>query len=93
MTTLIEAASLAANSLLNKAKQHNIILPELTLDNFNTVLDDLFNDGGEVRCVHFIDLTNKYACRFGPIESTKWEEARWPCIEKAIELVNKRRNK
>lgn len=82
-----------ATSLIEQAEAAEVDLRGLTIDNFNTFLDDLFNDGGEVRCERFGDLADPYALEFGPLESAAFDNARWPCFERAIEIVNERLNR
>lgn len=80
-----------ADSLIGKAKERGVDLRGLTANNFNWFLDDLFEDGGEVRCEYFTDLAMPYAIKNGgPIESTEFDEIRWPIIERAIEIVGER---
>jgi len=51
-------------------------------------LDELFEDGGHVRCVHFMDIGDqKYARQFGEIESPDWEIARFEVKDLAVELL------
>jgi len=75
------------HSLLNQAKKKGVSLRGLTTDNFNWFLDSAFDDGGEVRCIHFTDLADPYARRYGPLESEGWDKARWECIELAIQGI------
>lgn len=49
-------------------------------------LDDLFNDGGEVRCEEFTDLSWDYAFQFGVLESDEFEKARWEAIDEAMRI-------
>lgn len=79
-----------ATSLIAQAEQAEVDLTGLTIDNYNEFLDDLFNDGGEVRCEYFGDLAIPYALEFGKLESPEFDKARWPCFERAIEIVNGR---
>jgi hypothetical protein len=55
--------------------------------------DDLFVDGGEGRCEHFVDLSFDYAQNFGIIEdysNPKGFEAHiWMCINPAMEKRKK----
>lgn len=90
MAEFTDTAYKAANSLMRQAELHGVNLKGLTIKNFNTFLDDAFNDGGEIRCLKFTDLIDPYACQFGPIESEAWEEARWPCIERAIQIIQEK---
>ena len=47
-------------------------------------LDDLFNDGGEVRCEHFADLAWDYAGDFGDMDSSEFSDAQGSAIEEAM---------
>lgn len=87
-----ETVNRMVNSLLGQAGHHYGItsLKGLTIKNFNYFLDDLFNDGGEVRCINFTDLAIEYALQFGEIESTPFNNAQWSCIESAIKKIQKR---
>lgn len=49
-------------------------------------LDDLFGDGGEVRCESFVDLALDYAVQFGEFDGTEFHEALWDAISKAMEV-------
>lgn len=88
MTHKYEVATRMAKSLLNQARIHNVDLSGLTIENFNCYLDDAFNDGGEVRCVKFIDLSDRYSTQFGPLESKTQINAQWECIELAIQKIH-----
>jgi hypothetical protein len=79
-----------ARSLAFQAKMHDVSLNGLTIDNFNSFLDDLFNDGGEIRCEKFIDLADSYALKFGKLESKEFDNAKWPCIEDAIKFIQEK---
>jgi len=80
-----KVAERMAYSLLRQAKLRHIDLSGLTIENFNDYLDDAFGDGGEVRCLRFLDLSDSYSTRFGPFESTEQMDAQWECIELAID--------
>lgn len=84
-----ETARRMSNSLLAEALLRNVSLSGLTIENFNTFLDDAFNDGGEVRCEKFVDLALSYSTTFGEIESDAEERARWGCIEMAFDLLRR----
>lgn len=77
------------DSLLRQAQRAGVDLNGLTIDNFNTYLDDAFGDGGYIRCECFGDLATPYALQYGPIESDKFMEAQWKCIEEAIVLIRR----
>lgn len=75
------------DSLKEQAKQHDVSeadIRTLFKDKRINDLDDLFNDGGEVRCEYFGDLAFEYALQFGTFESKGFEEARWKAIELAM---------
>lgn len=76
-------------SLKDAAKSKSKSLEGLTYENFNTFLDDLFNDGGETRCKQFTDLAMDYALQFGELESTPFTDAQHKCIKKAIEKLSR----
>ncbi|MDA1675399.1 hypothetical protein [Bacillus cereus group sp. TH152-1LC] len=77
-------------SLERQAQNHNVSLKGITLKNFNNFLNDLFNDGGEIRCVKFVDLSWNYASDFGRFGSDKFEDAIWRAVEGAVrKLENK----
>ena len=77
-----------AQSLMYQARKSEVDLSGLTIDNFNTYLDDAFMDGGEVRCVKFGDLAMPYANTRGSFESDAWMSAQWECIEAAIDRIH-----
>lgn len=79
-----------ADSLMAHAEFEEKDLSGLTTDNFNTFLDDLFEDGGETRCERFADLAWEYSLRFGTLESLGQSNAQWKCIEAAILEIQKR---
>lgn len=49
-------------------------------------LDDLFGDGGEVRCENFVDLSWDYALQFGEFDSLEFHHAQWDAVSKAMEV-------
>lgn len=79
-----------ADSLMDAAIRQEVSLKGITKGNFNTFLDDLFKDGGEVRCEKFADLAFDYSLQFGELETTLFDRAQWECIVDAIEEVRKR---
>jgi hypothetical protein len=79
-----------ADSLIEYAEHNEVSLEGLTIDNFNTLLDDRFDDGGYARCEKFTDLAWPYSFQFGEIESNAQSNAQWKCIKAAIKEVNKR---
>ena len=48
-------------------------------------LDDIFNDGGFVRCEEFTDLGIEFALAYGELESEGFDEAHWELIDEAID--------
>jgi rubredoxin len=62
-------------------------LKGITVQNFQTMFDDLFKDGGEARCEQFTDLAWPYSLQFGELESKGFETAQWECIKEAVEQV------
>jgi hypothetical protein len=85
--TMERAVGKMVESLLDAAKSNGKSLKGLTYENFNTFLDDLFNDGGEIRCEQFTDLAIDYALQFGELESDSFNVAQHKCIKKAIEMI------
>lgn len=85
-----ETVNQMVDSLMNQADLHSVSLKGMTIENFNSFLDDLFSDGGEVRCEKFADLAMEYAFQFGEIESAPFMEKQWSCIESAIKIIAKR---
>ena len=76
--------------ILSLAIENHKDLRGITITNFNSFLDDLFEDGGEARCERFCDLAWPYSLQFGKLESTEFEAAQWSCIEAAIEELRRR---
>lgn len=74
-------------SLIDEAEYAGIDLSEVTINNFNYLIDDLFGDGGEVRCVKFTDIAIDYALEHGEFESTRFMDAQWKCIEASLVRV------
>ena len=87
--TLNETLESMVSSLLTVAKDKDKDLTGLTYQNFNVFLDDLFADGGEVRCEQFTDLSIEYGLQFGKLESSPFSIATHKCIEKAINKIAK----
>lgn len=85
-----ETVERMVKSLLYQAEHHEKSLEGLTARNMNEFLDDLFNDGGEIRCEKFTDLAMEYSLQFGELESIPFYDKQWSCIESAIEIINKR---
>lgn len=87
---LTDTAEKMADSLINWADEdQKQALKALTVDNFNDLLDEIFQDGGETRCERFCDLGWEYSCQFGKLESPAQEAAHWKVIQLAIEIVVK----
>lgn len=84
MITANETVQDMIKSLKEKAKERGVSLIGMDEKNFNTFLDELFLDGGEARCIDFIDHADEYALQFGEMESPKFEEARWRVIARAL---------
>lgn len=75
-------------SLKEQARQHDVDIEdirELFEDHKVNNLDELFNDGGDVRCEHFTDLAMEYAFQFGELESDPFMKAQWKAIELAMD--------
>jgi len=88
--TVRETADRMADSLIDKAASANKSLAGISVDNFNTFLDNLFKDGGEIRCENFADLAWDYSLQFGELGSDNFDNAQWRCIRSAIIQVRKR---
>lgn len=86
--TLQETVDKMIESLEERAEHFEVHLNGINSKNFNTFLDDLFEDGGEVRCEYFTDLTFDYALQFGEFESNGFESARWQAIEMALNVLS-----
>ena len=82
-----EAARKMADNLMNYARKNGVDISGVTLKNFNTYLDDQFDDGGEARCERFLDLGDEYAMQFGDLETKSFDDAKWKCITRAIQIV------
>ena len=85
MITANKSVNKMIKGLEYQAKKHGKSLSGMTKKNFNYFLDDLFEDGGEIRCIDFIDHADPYALQFGDFESDQYEEKRWEVIERALE--------
>lgn len=91
--TLLPTADHMADSLIEAAQHEDVDFAELakiTVQNFNTLLDTLFNDGGNTRCEKFCDLAWPYSLQFGPLESADFNRYQWMAITKAISYVQVR---
>lgn len=92
--TLEDTACKMADSLIEWADGDSTYalnaLKGLTIDNFNVLLDDTFDDGGETRTERFTDLAWDYSLQFGKLESKGMEDAQWKCITRAIQIVQHR---
>jgi hypothetical protein len=87
-----EAVKRMVDSLLYQAEYHNKSLEGLTIENMNYFLDDLFEDGGEIRCEKFTDLAMEYALQFGELESSPFNNKQWDCIKSAIKIISRRQS-
>ena len=76
-------------SIREHAKINGVSLLGMTADNFNFYLDDLFADGGEARCVYFVDLVDEYALQFGDFETVEYENAQWRVLDRALAIFEK----
>lgn len=74
-------------SLIDEAEYAGVDLSDVDINNFNYLLDELFNDGGEVRCKKFTDIAIEYALGFGELETWPFMDAQWKCIDEAIYRV------
>ena len=79
-----------ADSLIEQAIIHNVDLSKLSIDNFNDYLDDVFNDGGEIRCESFTDLASEYSLNYASFDSVQHHNLNWKCIEEAIKIIQQR---
>ena len=81
-----KAISVMVSNIENKFEEEELELKECDFSSvsaFLNSLDDVLLDGGIFRCEGFIDIAIPYALNFGRIESEKFEEAQWECIEEA----------
>lgn len=88
--TLLATADHMADALIDEAQHEEVDFLELakiTIGNFNTLLDELFSDGGNTRCEKFCDLAWPYSLQFGPMESQAFDHAQSGAISKAIRYV------
>jgi len=98
ITRLNDVAKRMVSKLEYHAHRCGVDLDGVTLSsdgnsdkNFNTVLDDLFNDGGEARCVYFGAVAADYLVRHGyKIESQPHDDRWWIFLERAIDIFNER---
>lgn len=81
-----QAANEAAASLLYYARKHGVQLEDFVPEDINN-LDDAFEDGGEIRCVHFVDILAEYAIQFGALESEAFYDALDEAMEVACQIV------
>lgn len=77
-------------SLENAAEEKGVSLQGITRENFNTFLDDLFDDGGETRVEKFTDLPDEYALQFGELESPEFDKAKWEVLDLAFDILEKK---
>jgi len=75
------AAEMVEN-LQRVAEERGVNLSGLTYENFNFFLDDVFDDGGEIRCVRFTDIPDEYCLQFGPFESESFDHIKWIIIKR-----------
>lgn len=87
MFDFAETVEAMADSLIETARDRGVDLSDLTYQNFNTLLDDRFDDGGEARCEQFTDLGWDYAFQFGQMDSDGFDNAHHKCIEAAIQHI------
>jgi hypothetical protein len=84
------------NAIQEYATNKGIDLTNKIPDDVNR-FDDVFQDGGEGRCEHFVDLTWGYASQFGEMEDYGkdggFEDHVWLCIDSAMKKLQKRWNK
>lgn len=101
-TTLFEAACKMADSLICEA-EYNLCLEDLkvilslveskssnSLHKFLTELDNMFNDGGAVRCEKFMDLGMPYSLQFGPLETMPFDMAQGRVLSESIVQLRQR---
>lgn len=90
---LAQVAETMADSLLEEAERQGVPLESLqglSKDNFNSLLDDVFQDGGEARCERFTDLGWEYSLQFGALESTAQSNAQWKAIQAGVRVFNRK---
>lgn len=82
-------------SIKEKIKEKNLTLKDFDFSSSNAFLESIDNNldqSGEIRCENFCDIAWQYAENFGELESPKFEESKWLCIDAAIELLKKELN-
>jgi hypothetical protein len=88
-----ETVNKMIESLKEKAQENNVDLSQLNYNgSISTIvnsIDNLFKDGGEIRCENFCDIAWEYASQFGEFAGDKFEEKRWECTESAIKQIQK----
>lgn len=77
-------------SLMFHAKYYDKSLDGITEENYSDFLDDLFDDGGEIRCEYFTDLAIEYSLQFGELESMIAMGMRNECVKRAVKQINKK---
>ncbi|GAB6427850.1 hypothetical protein bcgnr5372_38220 [Bacillus luti] len=90
MITLPETTNKMITSLEKAAEKHNVSLAGITLNNFNSFLDDLFNDGGDIRCEQFADLSWSYAKQYGKFPGDAFMNANARAVEEAVKILEKK---
>jgi hypothetical protein len=89
----LDAVSNMVAELEKYAESKGVSLKGNIPDDVND-FDDLFQDGGEGRCEHFVDLSFEYAIKFGEIDDWKkprgFEAHVWSCIESAMKKLTKK---
>lgn len=75
-------------SLKEKAEQHDVNIEDIRKlfeDHKVNGLDDIFDDGGVVRCEYFTDFALDYSLQFGEIDTDPFWKAQWEAIRKAMD--------
>lgn len=86
--TFEETIEKMADSLIEESEKSDVSLAPLRAKNFDVnSLDDIFHDGGEVRCERFGDLSFEYALQFGEFDSTEFNNKHWNCMVAAIKRI------
>lgn len=65
------------------AEEHGLELWECVVEDIHE-WDDIFNDGGRVRCELFVDIADEYAIEYAKFDSEEFYEIRNELIKEAL---------
>lgn len=83
---LADIADRMVRNLIDHAKWEEVDITKITDIH---ELDDVFRDGGEVRCEQFADIAWEYSNQFGKFGTTAWENAQATAVSAALKLLKK----